>query len=88
MKDAASQVVKFEMRNDSLVKVGETNAFIGLGAADGYFYGYGDTVSIYNKVKDAVSVRMMQARRLSITSTTTTAMMRLQKFRESSVRGR
>lgn len=47
VKDAASQVVKFEMRNDSLVKVGETNAFIGLGAADGYFYGYGDTVSIY-----------------------------------------
>lgn len=56
VKDAASQVVKFEMRNDSLVKVGETNAFIGLGAADGYFYGYGDTVSIYNKVKDAVAV--------------------------------
>ena len=52
--DAASQVVKFEMRNDSLVKVGEQDAFIGLGAADGYFYGYGDTVAIYNKMKDAV----------------------------------
>ena len=48
--DAASQVVKFELRNDSLVKVGAKDAFIGLGSADGYFYGYGDTVSIYNKV--------------------------------------
>ena len=35
--DAASQVVKFELRNDSLVKVGEKDAFIGLGAANGYF---------------------------------------------------
>lgn len=54
--DAASQVVKFELRNDSLVKVGAKDAFIGLGSADGYFYGYGDTVSIYNKVKDAAPV--------------------------------
>lgn len=54
--DVASQVVKFELRNDSLVKVGAKDAFIGLGSADGYFYGYGDTVSIYNKVKDAVPV--------------------------------
>lgn len=45
--DAASQVVKFELRNDSLVNVGAKDAFIGLGSADGYFYGYGDTVSIY-----------------------------------------
>lgn len=54
--DAASQIVKFELRNDSLVKIGEKDAFIGLGAADGYFYGYGDTVSIYNKVKDVAPV--------------------------------
>lgn len=55
-KDAKSQVVSFELRNDSLVKVGDSKAFIGLGAADGYFYGYGDTVSIYNKIKDAAPV--------------------------------
>ena len=55
-KDAKSQVVSFELRNDSLVKVGAKDAFIGLGSADGYFYGYGDTVSIYNKVKDAAPV--------------------------------
>ena len=54
--DAASQVVKFELRNDSLVNVGAKDAFIGLGSADGYFYGYGDTVSIYNKVKDAAPI--------------------------------
>ena len=54
--NAGSQVVTFELRNDSLVKVGDPKAFIGLGAADGYFYGYGDTVAIYNKVKDAVPV--------------------------------
>ena len=55
-KDAKSQMVSFELRNDSLVKVGDSKAFIGLGAADGYFYGYGDTVSIYNKIKDAAPV--------------------------------
>lgn len=55
-KDAKSQVVSFELRGDSLVKVGDSNAFIGLGAADGYFYGYGDTVSIYNKIKDAAPI--------------------------------
>lgn len=55
-KDAKSQVVSFELRNDSLVKIGDSKAFIGLGAADGYFYGYGDTVSIYNKIKDAAPV--------------------------------
>ena len=60
-KDATSQIVKFELRNDSLVKVGDKDAFIGLGAADGYFYGYGDTVSIYNKVKDVAPVPMNAA---------------------------
>lgn len=55
-KDAKSQVVSFELRNDSLIKVGDDKAFIGLGAADGYFYGYGDTVCVYNKIKDAAPV--------------------------------
>ncbi|WP_337639955.1 hypothetical protein [Prevotella sp.] len=55
-KDAKSQVVSFELRNDSLVKVGDDKAFIGLGAANGYFYGYGDTVCVYNKIKDAAPV--------------------------------
>lgn len=54
--DETSQKVVFELRNDSLVKIGDEKAFIGLGAADGYFYGYGDTVSIYNKVKDVAPV--------------------------------
>lgn len=54
--DKESQTVVFELRNDSLIKVGDEKAFIGLGAADGYFYGYGDTVSIYNKVKDVPPV--------------------------------
>lgn len=66
-KDAASQVVEFELRGDSLVKVGAQDAFIGLGTADGYFYGYGDTVSIYNKVKEAVPVPVDATKAVSYT---------------------
>lgn len=46
--DAESQSVRFELRGDSLVKVGDNKSFVGLGAADGFFYGYGDTVSVYS----------------------------------------
>lgn len=53
--DANSQVVRFEQQGDSLVKVGDATAFIGLGAADGFFYGYGDTVAIYSKPAAAPS---------------------------------
>lgn len=52
-KDASSQTVRFELRGDTLLKVDDPRAFVGLGAADGFFYGYGDTVSVYRKVTEA-----------------------------------
>ena len=53
MKDSKSQTLKFVWRNDSLIKTCDNpSEMLALGNDEGEWFGYGDTVAVYNNVKD------------------------------------
>lgn len=55
MKDK-SQTMKFVWRNDSLIKTSEDpSEMLALGNDQGEWFGYGDTVSVFNNVKEGIS---------------------------------